>query len=878
VGALAGKSRIVVALCAAIVAAAALPATAGAYSWKAQPAWISNTGVYRQHEFVYQDYLYDDHGANTDAQDHFDLPFGSAGFDPRNPTEPRFSPAPITNWAGDFFYAAPDGTHLDNVADLTEFRVAADKTAVHYRIRLADMTAKDSSVVGICVDEDRDTSTGVQAWPDGAKLTDRLGCDRLLTVYGTGADVTTTQGTKSLASLGGAVSADPKQGYVEVTVPRSVANPGKRVWRLYVASGIWDAAAHAWATPTPVPQQIGASITTGGAPNVPNVWDLLSNNGEPNSTWDEEKQANDLTNQSLISDYLDVDFGRLARSANDPDPRRTGVIERIYVSKHPTSSGRGLDVDRSLGTHLLYQGPWQPYALALPRDYYDKPRKQFPFDQCLHPLGGNHNVEVYYGAAFAKAGYNPLVTGATPNTGYLGFEPFTQLIDRLDAVYACVLGRGEGLGYVGGDGLVDALEVRNDVMAHYRTDPERNFIHGVSLGAIGTWYVARLYPDRYASAMPYIFSSAVTGGVDNDPLLANLLNLPVFFSIGTADEFGQGTQGDPEADQLEREGDEYVFLHYLGRQHEGRIENDFLPFTENLAYPRSRVRNPARVRFLFDPKRYSPKIPGDGSAYWVSGMKPSAAGGTAKIDATSLARAAQLPTDQVVFSGLYENSEKGFQARMRGLLRLNPKQFAKVWRPADFEHGWQQLSLDVKHTTFPRRAASNSFTLTGTGLAAATLGIKRMGIDPRQIVTGHVSGDGAQALTLRGPWTKREKVRIDGKAVAARFGKRTLGVSVPKGNHLLEIVPPPSCLDRRKWRFRLHHSRHARVVKVEVFVNGHRKLRRRGKHLRSVTLKALPRRTFRVRIVTTQTGGRKTISVRTYRDCRKSRPHTHSVR
>ena len=153
-----------------------------------------------------------------------------------------------------------------------------------------------------------------------------------------------------------------------------------------------------------------------------------------------------------------------------------------------------------------------------------------------------------------------------------------------------------------------------------------------------------------------------------------------------------------------------------------------------------------------------------------------------------------------------------------------------------------------------------------------------MGLDTRQVIVGHVSGDGPQVLTLRGPWTRHERVRLDGKAVSASFGKRTLGVSVPKGDHVLEIVPPPSCLDRRKWRFRLHHSRHARVVKVEVFVNGHRRIVRRGKHLRSVTLKTLPRRTFRVRIVTTQSNRRKTVSVRTYRDCRKSRPRTSSGR
>src|SRR3954447_2097218 len=151
---------------ATLVAAALSAGSAQAYPWKAEPAWISNVGVYRQHEFVYQDYVYDDHGANTDGFDRMDLPFGAAGPDTQTPTDPRLSPAPSTNWAGDFTYGSADGTHIDDVADLTEFRVAAGKDDVHYRIRLGDMPAADSSVVAICADEDSDRSTGVQAWPD----------------------------------------------------------------------------------------------------------------------------------------------------------------------------------------------------------------------------------------------------------------------------------------------------------------------------------------------------------------------------------------------------------------------------------------------------------------------------------------------------------------------------------------------------------------------------------------------------------------------------------------------------------------------------------------------------------------------------------------
>jgi hypothetical protein len=84
------------------------------------------------------------------------------------------------------------------------------------------------------------------------------------------------------------------------------------------------------------------------------------------------------------------------------------------------------------------------------------------------------------------------------------------------------------------------------------------------------------------------------------------------------------------------------------------------------------------------------------------------------------------------------------------------------------------------------------------------------------------------------------------------------------------------CADRRKFRFRLHHGRGARVVRVSVYVNGKLKLRRRGHNLRRVTLPRLPRRKFTVKIVVVQSSGTKTVSTRRYNRCRKGRPHTRT--
>ena len=711
------------------------PARADLYDWKAEPAMVSNHGVYRQNEFVYQDYIHDDHGPNTDGISHLDIPFGLAGPTLAAPTDLRMSPAPTLNFAGDYAYGVTE-MHMDDVADLIEFRVAADADHVYYRFTLADMSDAWPMVVGLCVNQDRRGDTGFGRWPFGAGLTDRLGCEQFYTVYSdpylSGAYVTDAGGTSThIGELGGTVEHDLHDATLEMRLPRTVADPGVATWRYTVGSGLWNGASQSWRAPLPVPAPVPLlPLPSGGRVGAPLIWDLLSNNGEPNSVWMEERQANDLIAQNVIDHHVDVDFARLAEERDDADPPLTGVIQRIYRSQHPfdpsIGRGRGKDVEISLGVHYLYRGPWQPYVAVIPDNYYEDPARDYPFDLCMHPLGANHNVEVYYSEAFSRPDYTPLTTGVVPATGNLGFNQVLALVNRLQAVYACTLGRGEGLGYQGGDGLVDVLEVEADMLQRYRVDGERRTVHGVSLGAVGTWHLSSLYPDRYAAAMPYIFTTDVTGGLTANPALANLYNLPVFFSIGTLDEFGQGPQGDPLADELERYGNEYVYLQYLGRQHEGRIENDFLPFVEALAYPRRRVRDPARVVYRFDPARFSDKVPGEGVAYWVSGMRQRDAAQPATVDAVSLARADELPRHQVIFDGISLNARKTYLGRFRGLLRLSEEEFRALWHPEIWEPGWQPLSLSVTPTQFEVEPVGNGLRLTATNLAEVRLDVARM--------------------------------------------------------------------------------------------------------------------------------------------------------
>ena len=150
-----------------------------------------------------------------------------------------------------------------------------------------------------------------------------------------------------------------------------------------------------------------------------------------------------------------------------------------------------------------------------------------------------------------------------------------------------------------------------------------------------------------------------------------------------------------------------------------------------------------------------------------------------------------------------------------------------------------------------------------------------MALTPFGPLSGRIDTDGPTRLTLAGKFGRHTRAKLDGRPIDVHPTGRSATADIPKGRHDLVLDQPrPGCLDRRKFRFRLHHAKHARVVRVTVFVNKKRRLRRRGHNIRSVVIRRLPRRTFRVKIVTRQSNGTRSISVRTYRGCRKSKPKT----
>src|SRR5262249_22140325 len=108
--------------------APAPPILATSKLFPAAPLLVSGTDAYRHGEFVYQDYLFDDHGADTEPA------LGASG---SWASSPVFAPA-----AGDLDYPSGD-RYRGNAADLVELRIRPTAGAIDYRVTLNTVTAPD---------------------------------------------------------------------------------------------------------------------------------------------------------------------------------------------------------------------------------------------------------------------------------------------------------------------------------------------------------------------------------------------------------------------------------------------------------------------------------------------------------------------------------------------------------------------------------------------------------------------------------------------------------------------------------------------------------------------------------------------------------------
>ncbi len=309
--------------------------------WHAKPILISGASAYRKGEFLYQGYVYDDHGAKEVT----------------DPTNPMISPGGDAS-GGDTF-SEPDGTYTyptgpgydENAANLIELRVRPKAAATAFRITLNTLENPDLVATAIAIGGAEGES---HPFPFGANVS--APAQDFLTVHGETATLTNASTGAEVAGPAPTVSVDLARRQITVEVAHSEWNPGTSTVRLAAGVGLWNTATSSYLLPG-----AEASVTQpGGAgadPAPPAFFDVAFrfNSQEPVPStpnpgneanpayWRESAQAQALASGDISEFHAEVDFAKLKEKVIDEMPGQptgvpqSGYFDRILASHYPTA-------------------------------------------------------------------------------------------------------------------------------------------------------------------------------------------------------------------------------------------------------------------------------------------------------------------------------------------------------------------------------------------------------------------------------------------------------------------------------------------------------------------------------------------------------------
>jgi hypothetical protein len=585
--------------------------------WQAPSILVSGASAYRQGEYLYQDFLYDDHGASGGVRD---------------PNDPRVS--------GDSF-SAPNGTYTyptgpgynGNAADLVELRVKALPDATAFRVTLNTLVDPSLAAFTIAIGG---ASSASAAYPHGAQSSGPA--DRFVTVHNTYADLIAA-GASTSTTLPPA-TVDKARRQLDVRVPHTMWDPGTGVARLSIGVGLWD-------TTTPdsvagrylVPGTSASATSPGGLGTLsstaasaffnagfrhaePGGLGSTDPNGNNKRWWRDEAQGQALAAGDMSPFHDDVDFAKLAAGTNDDmnsQPQGvplTGAMDRILSSHFETEQGTDYSTTcgGNTGCKGELRGQLQPYAIYIPKKA--PPASGYGMTLQLHSLAANYNQ-------------------------YLFSQNQSEFGDRgTGSIVITPSGRGPDAWYVEYGGA-DTFEVWADVASRYKLDPSFTAITGYSMGGYGTFRVGSLYPDLFYKAQPTVGPPGVgiwvppadpTGGPDSNtfPMLPSFRNLPIMMWVMHTDELvpfaGTLYQAHQGFDAL---GLRYEFWAFAPGEHLTLSINDqYQPAADWLGQGAVDV-NPAHVTYVVNPKMAFPSIGLESDhAYWLSGLSVRDSSGT----------------------------------------------------------------------------------------------------------------------------------------------------------------------------------------------------------------------------------------------------------
>ncbi len=598
------------------------PQLQNASLFDARPILISGTSAYRQGEFLYQDFIYDDHGAQASSRAPNDPRSGTDGFSAPN---------------GTYIYPT-DPAYAGNAADLVELRVKPRPSATAFRITLNTLT--DPELVGITIAIGGDPGAPVP-FPHGANA--QAPAEYFLTVHGDEAELLPAAGGAPVTPAP-SVTVSLVRNQFTVTVLHQAWDPGTDTVRLAAGVGLWDPAAGEYR----VPGAAATATTPGGAAGItdptaffnvafrfqepwPDIADTASALTDP-AWWRDRAQGEALASGpapnagDLTPFHADVDFAKLASGERDDMlDQPTGVptsgpMNRILSTRFDT--GEGTDFSGSCTRPPSdcvghYIGRLQPYAIYVPEG--PEPPRGYGLTLLLHSL---------------QAGYNQFSNGR--NQAQLGERGPGSIVITPEA-------RGPDGWYFGHTGA-DVFEAWADVARRYPLDPGWTAISGYSMGGYGTYKLATQYPDLFARANPVVGPPGlgiwappgppIPGGPasSTNRMLASVRQVPFLIWAAQNDTLVPVSGTTAQAETLDELGYRYTFDLFSSIGHLELAANDqYAPAADFLGTARV-TRNPAHVSYVVNPKM---SFRGVGTvadhAYWLSGMRLRRTSGAAPL-------------------------------------------------------------------------------------------------------------------------------------------------------------------------------------------------------------------------------------------------------
>jgi hypothetical protein len=682
--------------------------------WHAAPILVSGASAYREGEYLYQDFLYDDHGAKLTADPN----------DPRTYDNNQFS-------APNGTYTYPTSMPDANDADLVEVRVKPAAAATAFRFTLNTLIDPTRIALSAALGG----RAGVtHPLPFGAN-TSAPG-DVFLTVHPHGhalvADVASATTGRTLA--GGSVAVDKARRQITVLVPHRDWDPTGRTERIAAAVGLWDRDHNSYLVPTGTAsstQPGGAGLTSNpsaffnvafrSAEPMPAFGAATASQADGNATWwRDASQGAALAARDLSPLYAEVDFARLERKVNDDaGVPTTGHLDRILASHYEPAQGTKYSDSCYGGSyHCQYQGRLQPYALYVPKKV--PARAGYGMTLLLHANAANYNefLGSHNAEEFGERGTGSVVL--TPEA------------------------RDPGSSYIG-LGATDVFEAWADVARHYRLDPSLRTISGYSLGGLGTFKLAEQFPDLFSRAVAIVGSpGGPISQVPQSDELASLRNIPIMvWDVVPADELNPYSQLNVLA--LQKLGYRYDYLAFPGEHLTPSIQDEYSPAAAFLGADRVQP-NPAHVTYVYGYDtldgldRSTGDVPAYGlvadHAYWLSALKlrsvtstchgntTPGCGAIATVDATS---------------GGFGTGDPTASGPQPGAGVVSGGALLPALPYAELQQTWDAA---------PVQPRADALQITATNLKALTLDVRRAHVDCQVHLTVHT--DGPLAVTLLG--------------------------------------------------------------------------------------------------------------------------------